>query len=91
MDSDNNATAEENTTDHEDDKEFICWFFQCLACFACWPCVICGVLCMNEISGGAWTAGNTTTKKIVKCLCPCWLNSFHFISFTLNSFQGNII
>ena len=73
MDSDNNATAEENTTDHEDDKEFICWFFQCLACFACWPCVICGVLCMNEISGGALTAGNTTTKKIVRCLCPCWL------------------
>ena len=73
MDSDNNATAEENTTDQEDDKESICLLCQCLACIACWPCVLCWVLCMNEISGGALTAGNTTTKKIAKFLCPCWV------------------
>ena len=51
------------------EEENIC--VQCCLAIICCP-VACWVLCMNEITGGALTAGNTATKSILGCLCPCW-------------------
>ena len=63
-----NTEENENTTAEEEEHESI--FAKCCLAIICCP-VACWVLCMNEISGGALTGGDSCTKSFLRTGCCC--------------------
>ena len=63
-----NTEENENTTAKEDEQES--FFEKCFVAIICCP-LACWYICMNGLSGGALTGGESCTKTCLRTLCPC--------------------